>query len=135
MFLVPGDSPAGLRLPLDSLPALEPDEIPVHSSPATRPNPSPRSRRTPHSRARPRRSATSTSKPEPGHVRTAMTFEARGGILHVFMPPTGPVEDYLELVAHVEAVAAARRSPSASKATPRPTIRASACSRSPPIPA
>ncbi|MEQ8994566.1 MAG: transglutaminase family protein, partial [Pseudomonadales bacterium] len=38
-------------------------------------------------------------------VRTAMAFEARDGVLHVFMPPMEAAEDYLELLQTVEDVA------------------------------
>jgi len=38
-------------------------------------------------------------------VRTALCAEARQGILHVFMPPVGQIEEYLHLVAAVEATA------------------------------
>ena len=39
-------------------------------------------------------------------TRTAMCAEARNGVLYIFMPPTGRLEDYLELVTAIEATAA-----------------------------
>ncbi len=42
---------------------------------------------------------------EPDLVRTALAVEARGGRLHVFFPPLYTAEDWLDLVASVEAIA------------------------------
>jgi uncharacterized protein (DUF2126 family)/transglutaminase-like putative cysteine protease len=39
-------------------------------------------------------------------IRTALAIEPRDGILHVFMPPTGSSDEYLDLVEAVEEVAA-----------------------------
>ncbi|HEX3601132.1 MAG TPA: transglutaminase family protein [Lacipirellulaceae bacterium] len=39
-------------------------------------------------------------------VRTALCIESRDGVLHIFMPPIDRLEDYLELMASIEAVAA-----------------------------
>ncbi len=44
-------------------------------------------------------------------VRSALTTQARDGVLYVFMPPCERLDDYLELVAAVEATAAALATP------------------------
>ena len=44
-------------------------------------------------------------------VSTAMCVEERDGRLHVFMPPTERLEDYLELIAVVEETAIALQTP------------------------
>src|SRR5204863_9738668 len=44
-------------------------------------------------------------------VRTAISAEARDGRLYIFMPPTSALEDYLALVAAVEATARAMKMP------------------------
>jgi uncharacterized protein (DUF2126 family)/transglutaminase-like putative cysteine protease len=110
LFLVPGDSPVGFRLPLSSLPELDPGDYP-HI--VTRDPFEPRGSLPPHAALRKPGGETLAGRDGPvrrkakaGHVRTAITFEPRGGILYVFMPPTETAEDYLELVAEIEAVAA-----------------------------
>jgi len=106
---VPGSSPAGYRLPLSSLPELSEDDYP-HVWP--RDPFEPRDPLPPHQVYRQqandnlRDHARAGLHARTGHVRTAIIFEPRDGVLHVFMPPTETVEDYLELVAQVEAVAA-----------------------------
>jgi uncharacterized protein (DUF2126 family)/transglutaminase-like putative cysteine protease len=101
-FLVPGDSPLGLRLPLDSLPWEKKRE--------PRPEaPDPSVDRD----ALPKRDDV---KPEGDtdtswFVRSAMCAEPRGGALWVFMPPTDSLDDYVELVSAVEGAAQALRIP------------------------
>ena len=46
-----------------------------------------------------------------GAVRTALTIEPRDGVLCVFMPPTPKLDDYLELLGTVEAIARERNVP------------------------
>jgi uncharacterized protein (DUF2126 family)/transglutaminase-like putative cysteine protease len=124
-YLVPGDSPLGLRLPLDSLPwARELDRpfvAPPDPTQAFAPLPSYVEIRRQVPGTGPAtevsRSATSgdvdasTRPPRAGEsaasiTRTALCAEPRAGVLYVFMPPTPRLEDYLELVSAVEATAA-----------------------------
>jgi uncharacterized protein (DUF2126 family)/transglutaminase-like putative cysteine protease len=116
LFLVPGDSPIGFRLPLDSLPWAAPETIDAIVEPdpfATQPRlPTPA---VPASTA-PLPAAAAplppASLPEPGReepdlVRTALTVEAREGKIHVFYPPLDALEDWLDLCSAVEETAAA----------------------------
>jgi uncharacterized protein (DUF2126 family)/transglutaminase-like putative cysteine protease len=110
LYLVPGDSPVGLRLPFDGLPQLAPEDYPhlVPRDPSEPLGDLPSfdevygaSERPTLRRARTR---TASSRP-PIHVRTALAVEARDGWLSVFLPPLARLEEWLELVAHVEAAA------------------------------
>ncbi len=110
IFLHPGDSPLGLRLPLDSLPWQDPDSIehPAEIDPfADQPKLPAQARLL--SADGPSMSW-AVPQPEPGGdvVRTALTVEQRGGILHIFFPPLTDAADWLSLVAAVEATAAAQ---------------------------
>jgi uncharacterized protein (DUF2126 family)/transglutaminase-like putative cysteine protease len=115
MFLVPGDSPIGLRLPLESLPWMDPEhaEIEAEVDPFA-----PREALPPRPDFRRLRNVAPlggiegfrpvpqdlpvVGREAPGLVRTALTVESRDGILHVFYPPLYAVEDWLELTAAVE---------------------------------
>ena len=100
LFLVPGDSPGGLRLPLGSLawsPA-QPDPDRSRFDPRT----APLAGRTPRGPAR----VVSAEEGPP----TALCVEVRQGRLHVFLPPLTELADAVELVTVVEdAVAACGR--------------------------
>ena len=122
LFLVPGDSPIGLRLPLDSLPWADPDQIETDHALdpfAARETLPPqamlrrlRDRRPDPAEAGPMAFAPvsqirpEVGRPDPDLVRTALAVEARGGVLHVFYPPLTAAEDWLDLTAAVEATAA-----------------------------
>jgi uncharacterized protein (DUF2126 family) len=115
MYLLPGDSAMGYRLPLDSLPWAAPD--------AGDPGPQPPDPFASHGALPPRERLTAVvtrqsrgtagrSGLKPGKsetpavlVRTALCVEPRGGVLHVFMPPIETVEGYLELCAAIESTA------------------------------
>jgi uncharacterized protein (DUF2126 family)/transglutaminase-like putative cysteine protease len=116
VFLVPGDSPAGLRLPLASLAWVDPEEAPQlytadptaargklpaprHLSPASVPL---LQSRKPTERDK----APASGQSAPWIVRTALCVEPREGRLYVFMPPLADVEDYIELLTAIEDTAA-----------------------------
>ncbi|HTW94389.1 MAG TPA: transglutaminase family protein, partial [Tepidisphaeraceae bacterium] len=130
MYLIPGDSPMGYRLPLDSLP-FEPKldrqtEYPLDPWVKRPPLPAreaiSRQRFLASSRRELRAIPDRVEQvlpplgpraPRPGLspatgeqaanlVRTALCVEPRGGVLRVFMPPVQYLEDYLELIAAVE---------------------------------
>ncbi|MET0988284.1 MAG: transglutaminase family protein [Steroidobacteraceae bacterium] len=122
-YLIPGDSPLGLRLPLDSLPWVAPDEYPhVHVQDPTQVFPPlathaeirQQLREQPASDAASRTAAFRAPEQQESArwlTRTAMCAEPRKGVLYVFMPPTDALEDYLEIVAAVEAAAASLSQP------------------------
>ena len=134
MYLIPGDSPMGLRLPLDALPWVSQADFPylVEQDPSA-----PRGQLPPATAMQGRYDSPAplTGQQEPatfvqapvrgksaaGHSRTALVVEVRDprrangpkaeatgekfGMLYVFMPPLAKVEHYLELLAAVEATA------------------------------
>jgi uncharacterized protein (DUF2126 family)/transglutaminase-like putative cysteine protease len=129
MYLIPGDSPMGYRLPLDSLPWVKPSDYPHYYEPdplAPRPPLAEPARQHSLSGAAaatsPRRGAEQTvepglkDRPAKGSsasevVRTAVCVEARGGVVRVFVPPARDLEDYLDLVAAIEETARELRLP------------------------
>jgi len=121
LFLLPGDSPMGYRLPLDSLPWVAPsDRVDIHDPDplATRPTLPPRVLVQSAPVSRPSGAIKGTTEeangtPPPargtsatGVARTALCVEPRRGILHVFLPPLASAEAYLELTSAVESTAA-----------------------------
>jgi len=179
LFLIPGDSPIGYRLPLDSLPWVAPEDYPYIYPPdpfaALPPLPGlagvmrdaersaglkpatehrvfaglkPGAAKDPHRAAKdphraakePQRAATDPhmqivrsaglqpgekglhsgkdadvppprGASDPGVIRSALCVEPRHGRLHVFMPPVRRTEDYLDLIAALEATAAQLQMP------------------------
>lgn len=118
IFLVPGDSPVGYRLPLGTLPHVPPSAYPyIHEADPSIPRGPLPEKFQPSGRTMPEASfhadeASGQERIEQtlgeigGAVRTAMSVEPRDGRLCVFMPPVERIEDYLELVAAAEAAAA-----------------------------
>jgi uncharacterized protein (DUF2126 family) len=133
LYLIPGDSPMGYRLPLASLPWVKDGEAPsVHvQDPTEQRGPLPprdvlRARAEPRLRL-PGQATDADEERAPqrfesaaGAVRTALCVEPRQGVLYVFMPPVSTLEDYLELVASVEGTASELRMPVLLEGYPPP---------------
>jgi uncharacterized protein (DUF2126 family) len=162
LYLLPGDSPAGLRLPLDTLPWIAPESYPhmyARDPFASRgPLPTP-----PHlstqayipGSSEPRQASVreqtlpdaaavtaevsgaaplspsalngapvSAQERLPGastnDIRTALCIEPRHGRLYVFLPPVRELEDYIDLVAALEATAVELQMPIVLEGYPPP---------------
>ncbi len=131
LFLFPGDSSMGYRLPLDSLPWAKPGDaqvlIPVDPFDEHPPLPAPVRPQTPVKAGRAQPLTAREVTPErfvsaADVARTALCVEVRdpqrangpkaekahggkSGLLYIFMPPLAHLEDYLELVAVIEQTA------------------------------
>ena len=111
MFLIPGDSPMGLRLPLDSLPWVSESEYPYlrdHDPMSARPPlPATELLRVPAPVQTQPAVDRSPARGESASwvVRTALCAEVRGGVLYVFLPPVPDAETYLALAAAIESTA------------------------------
>ena len=110
IFLIEGDSAMGYRLPLASLPEVLPeDEEP--SIPQD-----PFDRRDALGKRKPSKAAQAAKHGKPTTlapgasrevVKTALCVEVRKGRLHIFLPPTNLLEDFISLVSVIEATAQA----------------------------
>jgi uncharacterized protein (DUF2126 family)/transglutaminase-like putative cysteine protease len=110
LLLAPGDSPIGLRLPLNALPAVPNDDFNFLVQQDTleeRPElpDAEQLRQISHAAADGPGQQQFGQAAADGVVRTALAAEPRDGSLRVFMPPVERLEDYLELLAIVEATA------------------------------
>lgn len=100
LFLLPGDSPVGLRLPLASLPPAPPP--PPDEEPAAEP---PDPRRSAELADIARRRKGRGPRPPGGlarDVRTALCVEARDGRVRVFLPPVPSGAWFLALIAAID---------------------------------
>jgi uncharacterized protein (DUF2126 family) len=94
IVLLEGDSPAGLRLPLNSI-SWHPPPPSHHADPLMR------------------RDTLSVEEEDAAAVEdadavptTAMVAEIRDGLLYIYMPPTDELEHFVDLISRVEAAAA-----------------------------
>ncbi|TXF97035.1 transglutaminase family protein [Massilia arenae] len=123
LYLLEGDSPIGLRLPLATLPWVLPEErdpgfdvdpfAPRAALPAVKKDRRPvlglAAGKSADKAARAGKPVTPAAPAEPAArdvIHTALCVEVRAGRLYVFMPPQKRIEDYLALVSAVETTAA-----------------------------
>ena len=125
LYLIEGDSPLGLRLPLGSLPWVHPDDrppefevdpfaprTPLASQEGVKSVPAPVSTSASTSAAARGAPKTAVVVPQEDRsapreiIHTALCVEVRKGRLHVFMPPLKRIEDYLALLSQIETCAA-----------------------------
>jgi uncharacterized protein (DUF2126 family) len=118
LFLIPGDSPVGLRLPLETLVWEEPEErqkvAEVDPTAVKGPLKVPvRQVQVPQDSAEyvaqyrtPKPASRAAVAERAPIVRTALTVEPREGRLWVFIPPVESAEDYVDLLAAIEDTAA-----------------------------
>lgn len=119
MFLIPGNSPMGMRMPLASLPWVAPDkrdtqepqslfedlpELGDYYGEVTRRYSRIDAKNNDHPEIIEQEPGDDAAK-EVEVPHTALCVEAREGRLHIFMPPLTLLEHYLELVAAIEATA------------------------------
>lgn len=139
MYLIPGDSPMGYRLPLDSLlydpdaeKRLHPERCSFEQRPSLGDYHGEVARR--YSDFQPSRSEahglqeqhvdplvlTKADGSAEYLVRTSLCVEPRGGHLYIFLPPVSHLEHFLDLVASIEATAAELKMPVLMEGYPPP---------------
>ncbi len=142
LFLIPGDSPVGLRLPLETLVWEEPEQrqkvaevdptaplgklsAPVRQAQIAQepvefveqpraPEPVPASAPTS------KEPKDKESEENDAVVRTALAVEPRGGRLYVFLPPVESTDDFVDLLAAIEDTAAQLQMPVLIEGYPPP---------------
>ncbi len=110
LTLIPGDSPVGVRLPLNSLPFVKgaEDEFYPERSPFAQVGAL--SSYAEYIKQLKKRAgkklSASFAKDKSGLIRSALCAEVRSGALYLFLPPLSYIEHFLELIAAIENVAA-----------------------------
>ena len=107
LYALPGDSPLGFRLPLNSLPAVLPEEAEADPplDPFAERGALPSGEHLVSVQGRVR-----SGQPREV-IKTALTVQMRDGHLYVFMPPLTQLEAYVTLLAAIERTARALRTP------------------------
>ncbi|MFE1601423.1 transglutaminase family protein [Methylobacterium sp. ID0610] len=97
LYLAPGDSPVGFRLPLSALSYIPPESYPYYAP------------QDPLEERGPLAAAPAVARSGPVHgvaVRTALAIEPREGTICVFMPPLERADEYVQLLDALERTAA-----------------------------
>jgi uncharacterized protein (DUF2126 family)/transglutaminase-like putative cysteine protease len=130
-YLTPGNSAMGYRLPLDSQPWTSQSDYPFifppelnrdfpslarHAEIRSQIEHAREASRTSSQRSDRDSAAAAARRPSKDEsaawiARTALCAEPRNGVLYIFMPPMGSLENYLEVVAAIEATAEATNQP------------------------
>jgi len=111
LYLTPGTSSLGLRLPLSSLKETSEEETEEVILPRSPMEPAPPLRDFPPREITPTDSHGTRLKVAPSQVRTAISIEVRYGDLYLFFPPLDDAEHYLDLINAIEAVATKLKTP------------------------
>ena len=105
LFLIPGNSPLGLRLPMDSLLQKPKAELPLHFEPDLFAEVPGFDKLRKDARERYEKMLKSKDEQEDLFVRTALNTEIRDGKLFIFLPPLNHTQAFLDLIVSIEAVA------------------------------
>jgi uncharacterized protein (DUF2126 family)/transglutaminase-like putative cysteine protease len=110
LYLTAGDSPLGYRLPLDSLPWLAPEkreDDEFARDPFDEVGALPESTAAPKPKTRAGEDAYDPRE----IIHTALSAEVRDGVLCIFLPPMTLLEDFVAMIAAIEASAAELKVP------------------------
>lgn len=105
LFLIPGNSPLGLRLPMDSLLQKPKAELPLHFEPDLFADVPGFDKLRKDARARYKKMIETKDVNDNIFVRTALNVEIREGKLYIFLPPLNHTQAFLDLIVSIEEVA------------------------------
>ena len=118
LFLIPGDSPMGYRLPLDSLPWTKPEDVEwsYEKDPFIERDQLPdkpvrkrhlfATKKFANPKQHPKKPEFEKGESAPWLSRPALCAQVRDGKLRIFMPPVEYLADYLDLISAIEDTAA-----------------------------
>ena len=105
LFLIPGNSPLGLRLPMNSLEQKPKAELPLHFEPDLFAEVPGFDKLRKNARARYEAMRKLQDPQDNIFIRTAINVEVRDGKLYIFLPPLNHTQAFLDLMVSIEEVA------------------------------